>query len=104
MSTLTTDMSSLAALAVRVDAYGLRAELTAEGLRVANPNVPGCCEDVRHPSDLITCRPRSQDGDRLWFWTSWGEPLAPVHRLDDALVRVRSYLSRADHDRDQEDE
>ncbi|GAA4238974.1 hypothetical protein GCM10022254_57160 [Actinomadura meridiana] len=93
----------LAALAVRLQLYGLTTHLTGKGLHVINPKVPGCCDDVRHPADRITCHRRPAedglDGGR-WFWTSWGESLAPVHRVDDALIRVRANLTRANHERD----
>lgn len=91
MSEVATSVRSLAALAVRLEASGLHTELTASGLRVANLNAPGCCQEVEHPSDLIKCDSR-RGYATPWFWTSWREPLAPAHRLDDALARVRAYL------------
>jgi hypothetical protein len=95
VSEVPTTVRSLAALSVRLEACGLHTELTASGLRVTNPNVPGCCQEVEHPSDLIKCHSR-QGYATPWFWTSWRDPLAPAHRLDDALVRVRAYLVRAE--------
>ena len=95
MSKVTTSVRSLAALAVRLEASGLHTELTATGLRVADLSAPGCCQEVEHPSDLIRCASR-QGYATPWFWTSWCEPLAPVHRLDDALARVRAYLVPVD--------
>ncbi|WP_026412355.1 hypothetical protein [Actinomadura oligospora] len=94
-------LAALAALAVRLAVHGLRTELVEAGLRVSNPNAPGCCDDVRHPSDVITCRPHSAGSSQRWFFTSWGEALAPAHHLDDALALIRANLTPAD-DREQE--
>src|SRR3569833_431598 len=91
MPEVATSVRSLAALAVRLEASGLRAELTDSGLRVTNLNAPGCCSEVEHPSDLIRCHSR-QGSATLWFWTSWREPVATAHCLDDALTRVRAHL------------
>ena len=102
LSEAPTIASSLAALAVRLEAYGLVAELTPYGVRVINPKVSGCCKEVPHPCDLIKCHSR-QGHDGPWFWTSWREPLAPAHRPDDALIRIRAYLTRAEHKRHQAD-
>ena len=95
MSEVTTSVRSLAALAVQLEASGLHTELTATGLRVANLSAPGCCQEVEHPSDLI--KYESRQGYAIpRFWTSWREPLAPAHLLDDVLVRVRAYLVPVD--------
>ncbi|MCP2340473.1 hypothetical protein [Actinomadura rupiterrae] len=96
-----TEDNPLAALAVRLELYGLTTHLTATGLHVMNPKASGCCDEVRHPADRITCARRSaaDGGGGRWFWTSWREPLAPVHSLDEALVRIRANLARVDHDR-----
>jgi hypothetical protein len=45
-------------------------------------------------SATITCRPRPEDDDRLWFWLG-AEPLAeadPDH-MDDAVLHVLGHLS-----------
>jgi hypothetical protein len=67
--------------------------LTAHGLHVQNPEVPGCCDAAEHPADTITCRTRPDDGGRMWFHSSWGAPIAEADRITDAALAVRSVLS-----------
>ncbi|GLZ05006.1 hypothetical protein Acsp03_24720 [Actinomadura sp. NBRC 104412] len=76
--------------------HGLDATLTARGLVVRNYHAPGCCIDNPCAADTITCRPRHDDGDRLWFYTSWNHPFAEADpaRIPDAALTVRSYLTR----------
>nr|BFE32535.1 hypothetical protein GCM10010200_047860 [Actinomadura rugatobispora] len=57
----------LAALGAHLGAHGFAVELTDRGLKVSNPQVAGCCPEVAHASDTITCRSRQEDGGRLWF-------------------------------------
>ena len=85
----------LAALGAHLAARGLKVEYAADGLKVANPDVRGCCAEVAHESDTITCRRRPEDsiGSR-WFYTSWGHPIAPVYLLEDAALYVVGYLNR----------
>jgi hypothetical protein len=83
----------LAALGAYLGAHGFAVELTARGLVVRNPDVPGCCEEVKVTSDTITCRPRDTDGGRLWFFTSWGEPIAEADRIVDARIFVMGRLA-----------
>lgn len=95
MSEVPSMVRSLAALAVRLEPCGLHVRLTASGLRVINLNAKGCCQEVEHPADLIKCHSR-QGYATPWFWTSWRDPIAPAHRLDDALARVCAYLIPAE--------
>ncbi|TDD79218.1 hypothetical protein E1293_24005 [Actinomadura darangshiensis] len=81
----------LAALAAHLAARKLDVELGSKGLRVANPQVKGCCSP--HATDTIACRTRDEDAGRLWYFTSWGEPIAPADRVTDAAVFVLGYLS-----------
>ncbi|WP_131743052.1 hypothetical protein [Actinomadura roseirufa] len=67
----------LGALMSRLQIYGLKTVLQRGGLIVINPNLPGCCEGAPQPADTITCRPREDDGERLWFFTVRRE--APCH-------------------------
>ncbi|MBX6769508.1 MAG: hypothetical protein IRY90_20565 [Actinomadura rubrobrunea] len=83
-----------AALGARLFASRMVVDYTARGLKVYNPALPGCCAEVAHPSVLITCRRRADDGGRTWFFTSWGEALAPVDEVDDAAMYVVGYLVR----------
>ncbi|MFI0485654.1 hypothetical protein [Actinomadura sp. 9N215] len=87
----------LAALGAHLSArrLGLEVELTASGLRVVNPDVPGCCSEVGRLSDVVTCRPRSEDGERDWFFTSWNEPVAEAGRITDAALFIVGYLHGA---------
>jgi hypothetical protein len=82
----------LAALAAHLSARKLDVQLDSSGLRVENPQVEGCCS--RNAADTVSCRPRDDDAGRLWYFTSWGEPIAPADRVTDAAVFVLGYLSR----------
>ncbi|MFC4913193.1 hypothetical protein [Actinomadura gamaensis] len=83
----------LAALGARLAAFGFRVELAAD-LRVVDASVRGCCAEVAHPSDRVTCRAREDDGGRLWFWTSWGEPIAEAARVEDAAIAINGMFAR----------
>jgi len=83
----------LAALAVHLSARRLAVTTTAAGLRVVNKDVPGCC-GARYAADTVSCRPREDDAGTLWFFTSWGEPIAPADQVEDAGMYIHAYLSR----------
>lgn len=82
----------LAALHTHLLARGLTAKLTPQGLRISNPQVSGCCDKAA--ADLVTCRPRPEDGGALWFYTSWQEPIGPADDIIDASVFIIGYLNR----------
>ncbi|WP_131742356.1 hypothetical protein [Actinomadura roseirufa] len=82
----------LGALMSRLHAYGLETVLQRRKLIAVNPKAPGCCDDVPRRADTITCKPRPDDGDRLWFWTSWGEPIAEANHIVDAALTVATTL------------
>jgi hypothetical protein len=83
----------LGALKIRLETYnGLDVQLLAHGVRVTNPFKDGCCGDAPEPSDLVTCKARSEDGGRLWFFHSWGEPIAEADKVVDASVAIASRL------------
>ncbi|WP_131738395.1 hypothetical protein [Actinomadura roseirufa] len=82
----------LGALMSRLHAYGLETDLRRGELVVINPKVPGCCVDLPRAADTITCRPREDDGGRLWFHTSWGEPIAQANHIIDAALTVATTL------------
>ncbi|MDL4775799.1 MULTISPECIES: hypothetical protein [Thermomonosporaceae] len=84
----------LAALGAHLAARRFEVELTARGLQVTNPREPGCCESVVMAGDMITCSRRGSDGGRLWFFTSWREPIAPADEIINAAVFIHGYLSR----------
>ena len=86
----------LARLAAQLNAHRFAVKLTAKGLRVRNPNAPGCCKDNPVPSDTITCHRRAEDGERWWFFTSAREPIAEADRLEDAVVWIKGWLTPRD--------
>lgn len=85
--------SRLNALAARMDALPLESTITPCGLLVRNPDRPGCCDAVRSRADRITCRRRWDDAHRLWFFTSWGEPITEATDVIGASVRILGYLA-----------
>ncbi|GLZ14139.1 hypothetical protein Acsp04_43740 [Actinomadura sp. NBRC 104425] len=89
--------NALAALAVRLSARGLTVDYAADGLHVANSDMLGCCSEVRHTSDKITCGRRLQDGGARWFNSSWRGAIAPADAPDDAALFVLGYLSGRAH-------
>ncbi|MEU9022327.1 hypothetical protein [Actinomadura sp. NPDC048394] len=85
-------VARLHALAVRLDTYKtLEVECVTGAVRVRRRDVPGCCGLAR--GDRITCRKRREDNDRLWFYTSWREPIAPHSAITDAAMRINGYLN-----------
>lgn len=82
----------LGALMNRLDVYRLDIRISKDGLRVTNPFADGCCDTAQEPGDTITCRPREDDGGRLWFFHSWGEPIAEADRVVDAAVAIAAAL------------
>jgi hypothetical protein len=93
MADRTTSQGRLAALGAHLGARGFTVDLTAKGLRVTNPHAARCCAEVAHPADTITCRARREDDGRMWFWTSWGEPIAEADRITDASVVILGNLA-----------
>lgn len=85
-------MARIGALMYRLGTYQLDVEVTPSGLRVRNPHVRGCCDDNGHPTDTVTCKPRTDDAGRLWFFTSWGEPIAEATDLVGASVTIAATL------------
>ncbi len=99
---MTSQRPTAADAAARLDAFAARlavlpdleATITPSGLLVRNPSGRGCCDDVPFgPTDRITCKRRRDDGDALWFFTSWNEPIAPADDVVGASVRVLGYLA-----------
>ncbi|WP_131735724.1 hypothetical protein [Actinomadura roseirufa] len=87
----------LGALTSRLHAYGLHTVLQRRRLTVVNPNRPGCCAASPRPADTITCRPRPDDGGRLWFFTSWGTPITEACHIIDAALTIASTLNGNGH-------
>jgi hypothetical protein len=75
----------LAALSERLKSQ-FDVELTGGGLVVCDPDRPGMVI-------AITCRRRPEDGGRLWFFASCGEPIAEVDRIPDTVVAINGYLA-----------
>lgn len=78
----------LAALAAHLAARKLDVGLDSHGLRVRKPQANG-----DGAADTISCRIRPEDGGRLWYFTSRGEPIAPADRVTDAAVFVLGHLA-----------
>jgi hypothetical protein len=93
MTERTSPDGRLAALGAHLGAHGFNVELTARGLKVSNPHVAGCCSDVAQASDTVTCRARPEDGGALWFFSSWGKPIAAADRIIDAKVVILGNLA-----------
>lgn len=85
----------LGALMQRLDLYRLDVRLKLDGLLVTNPFRDGCCDGSPEPGDTVTCRPRPDDGGRLWFAHSWGEWISEADRVVDAAMCVASRLGAA---------
>lgn len=92
MANATNAQDRLAALGAHLSARRFDVELTARGLRVADPRVPRA-RDGGAAIDLITCRERPEDASVLWFYF-WGEPIAEADQVVDAAVTVVGKLSR----------
>ncbi|GAA4145345.1 hypothetical protein [Actinomadura keratinilytica] len=96
LSRLSASESRLVALTTHLHAQGFDVKLTNNGLRVRNPNAPGCCDDSPVLSDVINCRRRTEDGGRLWFFNSAREPIAEADRIEDAVMWVKGRLTPRD--------
>lgn len=82
-------VARLAALTIHLETYrDLDVECVRGTLRVRRVGNPGW-------GDTITCRRRSEDDGRLWFFTSWGEAIAQHDHVIDAAVRIHGYLDPA---------
>ncbi|WP_433227941.1 hypothetical protein [Actinomadura formosensis] len=80
----------LAALGTHLSARGYRIDFLGTRLKVSNVHDSECC--AQRLSDTVTCRARQDDGGRWWYFTSWGEPIAPADRVTDAAVSIQGYL------------
>ncbi|MBO2455379.1 hypothetical protein J4573_50460 [Actinomadura barringtoniae] len=75
----------MAALAAHLKGRELVVQEHPDGVVVRNPH-------HRELADTVTCRERPDDGDRLWFFTSWNDPIAEADRITDAGVTIAGYL------------
>ena len=76
---------ALWALGKRLEA-AFDVELTGQGLIVRDRNRRGGVV-------TITCRRRSDDDGRLWFFASCGEPITEVDRIPDAVIAINGFLA-----------
>ncbi|MBE1537072.1 hypothetical protein [Actinomadura algeriensis] len=83
----------LTALAAHLSARRLKVELTACGLRVDNPEVPGCCPEASPATVTLTCRTRLDDESRLWFFGPSHEPVAEAEQSMNAVTWVLGRLA-----------
>ncbi|TDD65675.1 hypothetical protein [Actinomadura rubrisoli] len=77
----------LASLQARLNGQGFKTRLDSSSLIVIARQDEG-----PRLADTITCRRRDSDGGRLWFWTSWGEPIAEAEHIVDAAVIIAANL------------
>ncbi|NDU72204.1 hypothetical protein GWI34_06145 [Actinomadura sp. DSM 109109] len=75
----------LAALARRMGVRGYKVDIGAPEITVTA--VGGTPLGVR-----VTCEPRPTDGDRDWFWTHWGDPIAQADDITSAEVALTGLL------------
>jgi hypothetical protein len=90
-----TPKAHLNALGMNLRGFGYEVEFAATHLVVRNP-ARGCPdqsgESDEGAADTITCRPREDDGGRLWYFTSWNQPIAEADHYVVALTTIRAYL------------
>lgn len=83
-------VARLAALAMHLGTRGLNVDVTREGLFARDPNRP----DTAHS---ITCRPRPEDADRLWFFARTEEvPIAEAEQIFEAALAICALLTAGD--------
>ncbi|WP_433469557.1 hypothetical protein [Spirillospora sp. CA-128828] len=83
--------SHLARLQTALDAKGFETRLGGSSLIMIAPAIEG--ESGPRPADTVVCRARDSDGGRMWFWTSWGEPITKAEDLTGAAVIIAGYLT-----------
>ncbi|MFC5747287.1 hypothetical protein [Actinomadura rugatobispora] len=83
MGERTAETDPLAALGAHLGAHGFAVELTVRGLVVRNAGA----------DYTVTCNPRAEDGGRLWFFGSGGEPIAESDHITDARIFVMVRLA-----------
>jgi hypothetical protein len=83
-------LERLEALAMPLRGLGLTAKMIEQGLRVVNPHARGCC--APHPSAILTCRQRTDDGGLLWYMTAYNDPIAEADHITDAVVAIQGLL------------
>ncbi|MUN42582.1 hypothetical protein [Actinomadura litoris] len=77
----------LATLMYALQGHGVRGDLVA-ALEVADR------EDPEARPATVTCKPRSIDGDRMWFFGSDGEAIAPGDHITEATVIITAAQNR----------
>lgn len=78
----------------RVDRGGSR--LVDVLAATSRPDEHGCIsyQGEARRTEIITCRQRSEDDGRLWFFDYHGEPLDEASHVTDAAMRIGSRVSR----------
>ncbi|MFF5262689.1 hypothetical protein ACFY4C_27475 [Actinomadura viridis] len=97
MHATTPQPDHLATLGTQLSIRGYEVKPTEHGLRVTNPKMAVCCQGTPQATVTITCRPRPEDGGRLWFYTETGEPVAEADRITDAGVNIRGRIAERHH-------
>jgi hypothetical protein len=54
-----------------------------------------CYNGERRRTEIITCAPREDDGNRSWFFDAAGQPLDEAGHITDAAMRIGSRLAGA---------
>lgn len=80
-------------LGAHLRGHGYETELTGDGLLIRDTTARGCCGI--HPAMVVLCTPREDDGGRLWFITSWREPLAEHDQITQAVTAIKGIMSRS---------
>ncbi|QXJ22759.1 hypothetical protein AGRA3207_003815 [Actinomadura graeca] len=52
-------------------------------------------DDPAGARQMVTCKPRVADQDRMWFFDASGEPIAEAEHVTDAAVIIAGYLAPA---------
>lgn len=54
-------------------------------VHVANPSAYQLAEDIR-------CEPNAADGDSLWLFWSWDDPICPAGEISCAVKRIKNVI------------
>jgi hypothetical protein len=76
----------LEALGTVLRAHKLHAEMTDNGLYITTP-------DADEPNTTVVARERSDDGDRMWFLTFEGDPLAECDNYPDVVTAIKGLVN-----------
>ncbi|MFC5182827.1 hypothetical protein [Actinomadura harenae] len=84
----------LAALAQHLLAHKLFTDLSNTSALITDSQDEPWSGSGEVPSVRVVCRERPADGDRLWFFTADGAPLAPHDQVFNAVTEIKGRLAR----------